>query len=52
MPNMRFLSSGLILFLVILMSGCISLKAGYVKETPQERTQKTVGVDTSELFQK
>ncbi len=40
------------IFVVAMLSGCIRLvgKAGYVKETPTERTSKTVGFDTAELL--
>ncbi len=39
------------LILIFSLTGCISLKAGYYKETPEERTQKTVGVDTGKMFE-
>jgi len=40
------------ILLIAVCSGCVRLvgKAGYVKETPEERTSKTVGFDTDELF--
>ena len=42
----------ILIFALAMLSGCIRLvgKAGYVKETPEERTTKTMGFDTDELF--
>jgi hypothetical protein len=41
----------LFLLSILLLSGCIRLvgKAGYVKQTPEERTVRTYGFDTADL---
>ena len=39
--------------IAVLFSGCIRLwgGAGYVKETPDERTERAVGFDTAKAFE-
>lgn len=41
------------ILVTMILSGCIRLvgKAGYVKETPEERASKTMGFDTAELLE-
>ena len=38
---------------ILVLSGCIRLwgGAGYVKETPKERTERVVGFDTAQAFE-
>ena len=41
-----------ILVVIFFISGCVRLvgKAGYVKQTPTERTERVAGFDTNQLF--
>ena len=50
---MKFCRLFLLLILLMIHSGCIRFagQAGYFKETPQERTEKTVGFDTAKAFE-
>ena len=49
----RFTFFLLITNLAVFTSGCIRLfgKAGYVKQTPVERTERVVGFDTAKAFE-
>ena len=42
-----------IMFVTFLFSGCVRLwgGAGYVKETPEEQTERVVGFDTAKAFE-
>ncbi len=52
MQNMRsFFNFTVFILLFALLSGCIRLQAGYVTETPKERKEHTVGLDTSKLIE-
>ena len=49
----KFKAKILFVFLSVAIgcSGCIRLQGGYFVETPQERKQKTVALDTRRLFE-
>gem|GEM_PF-4990890 len=39
------------LICIFFLSGCIRLQAGYYKQTPKERDERTVGIDTGKIFE-